>query len=224
MKRLFNLFLAVVMIFSFTCIQVYAANGTGGSGNIDGGGGSMGDATSHGSWNPGNEGVRVTVVRASDHAVVTTPFDLTNKTPSAGIYHFGKVSKIQYNNGTGLSPVQGGYSYKNPVQPMPRIISTNGRNNIEAIKKYFCSEYVVKFIAEETGMDYDTLISGEYKILLEPIAYYKFQGVMIATTATEAALYDEVVGGQLRYWMGSLTAKNLPLSMFLETPDLGYPA
>lgn len=74
MKRLFNLFLAVVMIFSFTCIQVYAANGTGGSGNIDGGGGSMGDATSHGSWNPGNEGVRVTVVRASDHAVVTTPF------------------------------------------------------------------------------------------------------------------------------------------------------
>jgi len=223
-KRLFNLFLAVVMIFSFTCIQVYAANGTGGSGNIDGGGGSMGDATSHGSWNPGNEGVRVTVVRASDHAVVTTPFDLTNKTPSAGIYHFGKVSKIQYNNGTGLSPVQGGYSYKNPVQPMPRIISTNGRNNIEAIKKYFCSEYVVKFIAEETGMDYDTLISGEYKILLEPIAYYKFQGVMIATTATEAALYDEVVGGQLRYWMGSLTAKNLPLSMFLETPDLGYPA
>ena len=224
MKRLFNLFLAVVMIFSFTCIQVYAANGTGGSGNIDGGGGSMGDATSHGSWNPGNEGVRVTVVRASDHAVVTTPFDLTNKTPSAGIYHFGKVSKIQYNNGTGLSPVQGGYSYKNPVQPMPRIISTNGRNNIEAIKKYFCSEYVVKFIAEETGMDYDTLISGEYKILLEPIAYYKFQGVMIATTATEAALYDEVVGGQLRYWMGSLTAKHLPLSMFLETPDLGYPA
>lgn len=141
-KRLFNLFLAVVMIFSFTCIQVYAANGTGGSGNIDGGGGSMGDATSHGSWNPGNEGVRVTVVRASDHAVVTTPFDLTNKTPSAGIYHFGKVSKIQYNNGTGLSPVQGGYSYKNPVQPMPHIISTNGRNNIEAIKKYFCSEYV----------------------------------------------------------------------------------
>lgn len=101
MKRLFNLFLAVVMIFSFTCIQVYAANGTGGSGNIDGGGGSMGDATSHGSWNPGNEGVRVTVVRASDHAVVTTPFDLTNKTPSAGIYHFGKVSKIQYNNGMG---------------------------------------------------------------------------------------------------------------------------
>ena len=82
----------------------------------------------------------------------------------------------------------------------------------------------MQLVANHTGMDYDTLIGGEYKILLEPIAYYKFEGVMIATTATEAALYDEVVGGQLRYWMGSLTAKNLPLSMFLETPDLGYPA
>ena len=184
----------------------------------------MGNATSHGSWNPGNEGVRITVVRASDHAVVTTPFDLTNKQPAAGIYHFGKVSKIQYNGGAALSPVQGGYSYKNPAQPIPRIISTNGNNNIEAIKRYFCSEYAVKLIAEQTGMDYETLIGGEYKILLEPIAYYKYEGVMIATTATEAAMYDEVVSGHLRTWMGSLTHKNLPLSMFLETADLGYPA
>ena len=56
MKRLFNLFLAVVMIFSFTCIQVYAANGTGGSGNIDGGGGSMGDATSMAVGTPETKG------------------------------------------------------------------------------------------------------------------------------------------------------------------------
>ena len=155
---------------------------------------------------------------------MTTPFDLTNKQPAAGIYHFGKVSKIQYNGGAALSPVQGGYSYKNPAQPIPRIISTNGNNNIEAIKRYFCSEYAVKLIAEQTGMDYETLIGGEYKILLEPIAYYKYEGVMIATTATEAAMYDEVVSGHLRTWMGSLTHKNLPLSMFLETADLGYPA
>lgn len=73
-------------------------------------------------------------------------------------------------------------------------------------------------------MDFETLISGEFKLLLEPIAYYKFEGVMIATTATEAALYDEVVNGHLRTWMRDLTHKNLPLSMFLEVPDLGYPA
>lgn len=224
MKRIISVLLSFAIMLTALCVPAFAEGGTGGSGNIDGGGGSMGNATSHGSWNPGNEGVRITVVRASDHAVVTTPFDLSNKQPAAGIYHFGKVSKIQYNGGAALSPVQGGYSYKNPAQPIPRIISTNGNNNIEAIKRYFCSEYAVKLIAEQTGMDYETLIGGEYKILLEPIAYYKYEGVMIATTATEAAMYDEVVSGHLRTWMGSLTHKNLPLSMFLETADLGYPA
>lgn len=112
MKRVISTFLSLALLLALLCMSAYAD--TGGSGNIDGGGGSMGDATSHGSWNPGNDGVRVTVVRASDHAVVTTPFDFTNKTPSEGIYHFGKVSKLQYNNGTGLSPVKGGYTFKIP--------------------------------------------------------------------------------------------------------------
>ena len=179
MKRIISVLLSFAIMLTALCIPAFAEGETGGSGNIDGGGGSMGDATSHGSWNPGNEGVRITVVRASNHAVVTTPFDLTNKQPAAGIYHFGKVSKIQYNNGTALSPVQGGYAYKNPAQPIPRIISTNGNNNIEAIKRYFCSEYAVKLIAEQTGMDYETLIGGEYKILLEPIAYYKYEGLSL---------------------------------------------
>ena len=172
--RMKNLLLRVLPLFLIFCLlcPMTAFADTGGSGNIDGGGGGMGQGTSTNSWSPGNEGVRVTVVRASDHAVVTTPFDFTNKAPSAGIYHFGKVSKLQYNNGVSLSPVKGGYTYKNPGQTMPRIISTNGSNNIEAIKKYFCSEYVVKRIADITGMNYDVLIGGEYKILLEPLAYY----------------------------------------------------
>lgn len=221
MKRLWSILIIFSMLLCvFSPMTAYAV----GDGNIDGGGGSLGDATSHGSWNPGNEGVRVTVVRSSDHAVVTTPIDLTNKAPAASIYHFGKVSKLQYNGGTGLSPIQGGYACIKPTQAIPRIISTNGTNNINAIKSYFTDEQVIRAIANYSGMDFDTLVSGEYKLLLEPIAYYKFEGVMIATTATEAALYDEMVGGQLRAWMGSLTAKNLPLAMFLETADLGYPA
>jgi hypothetical protein len=197
---------------------------TGGSGNIDGGGGGMGQGTSTNSWSPGNEGVRVTVVRASDHAVVTTPIDFTNKTPSNVRLHFGGKSKISYTNSQTLVPSVDPYKFINPGQTMPRIISTNGSNNIEAIKKYFCSEYVVKRIADVTGMNYDVLIGGEYKILLEPIAYYKFEGTMIATTATEAALYDEQTSGLLRRRMVSLTHKNLPLAMFLEVSDLGYPA
>ena len=96
MRKLWSVLLTLAVVFCMsTPLTAYAT----GEGNIDGGGGNMGDATSHGSWNPGNEGVRVTIVRSSDHAVVSTPFDLTNKAPSSSIYHFGKVSKIQYNNG-----------------------------------------------------------------------------------------------------------------------------
>ena len=43
-------------------------------------------------------------------------------------------------------------------------------------------------------------------------------------TATEAALYDQQVNGGLRAKMLSLTHKNLPLAIFLEKADLGYPA
>ena len=120
MKRVLSIILSFVLLL-WIPTMVYAT----GEGNIDGGGGSMGGATGHGSWSPGNEGVRVTVVRASDHATVTTPLDLTNKVPPDSIYHFGKVSKLQYNSGVSLSPVKGGYSYIKPAQAIPKIISTN---------------------------------------------------------------------------------------------------
>jgi len=223
MKKII-IFTSILLVALSLLFPMNAFADTGGSGNIDGGGGGMGSGTSNNTWSGGNEGVRVTVVRASDHAVVTTSFDFTNKPPVSSIYNFGKVCKLQYSNGANLTPIKGGYVAVKPTQTMPRIISTNGSNNIEAIKKYFCSEYVVKRIAEVSGMKYDNLIGGDYKILLEPIAYYKFEGVMIATTATEAAMYDEQVGGLLRKRMVSLSHKNLPLAMFLEVADLGYPA
>ena len=221
MKRLLSAFLSLALLLCMISpVSVYAV----GEGNIDGGGGGMGDGTSSNSWTPGNDGVRVTVVRASDHSAVTAPIDLTNKTPSSSIYHFGKVSKLQYTGGRGLSPVQGGYTFKNPAQSLPRIINTNGSTNITAIKSYFTDEQVIRSISETVGMDFDVLINGEYKLLIEPFAFYKFEGVMVLTTATEAALYDAQVGGLLRKRMVSLSHKNLPLSMFLEVADLGYPA
>lgn len=221
MKRLLSAFLSLVLLFCLISpVSVYAV----GDGNVDGGGGGMGDGTSTNSWTPGNEGVRVSVVRSDDHAIVTTPIDLTNKPPNSSIYNFGKVSKLQYNGGRSLSPVKGGYVAIKPTQAIPRIISTNGSNNIEAIKSYFTDEQVIRSIAGLTGMNFDVLIGGEYKLLLEPIAYYEFEGVMIATTATEAAMYDEQVSGLLRKRMVSLSHKNLPLAMFLEVADLSYPA
>ncbi len=186
---------------------------------MDGGGGGMGQGTSQNKWTPGYDGVRVSVVRTSDHSVVTTPIDLTNQTIPSNVYHFGKVSKLQYSGGAGLSPAQGGYGYTNPSQALPRIVSSSGNSNIAAIKSYFTDEQVVRSIAGLTGMEFDVLVNGEYRLLIEPIAYYTFQGAFIATTATEAALYDELLSGGLRRKMVSLSHKNLPLALFLETPD-----
>ena len=222
MKKSIRVIAGIVLAIFLFCPMVAFAD-TGGSGNIDGGGGGMGSGTSSNYWNSGDEGVRITVVRASDHALVTSPIDFTNKTPTDVRVHFGS-SKISYTNGQTLVPSSSSYSFIIPEQTIPRIISSDGNNNIEAIKHYFCSEYVIMRIADITGMDYDILIGGDYKILLEPIAYYTFQGIRIATTATEAALYDEQTSGLLRGWMQSLTHKNLPLAMFLEVSDLGYPA
>lgn len=223
MKKITSSIISLMMVLCLFCPKTAFAS-TGGSGNVDGGGGGMGSGTATNSWSSGNEGVRVTVVRASDHAVVSTPVDLTNKRPSASIYHFGKVSKLQYSRGNKLQAYKGGYIYKNPGQTIPKIISSNGSNNISAIKKYFTDEQVIRAISNITGMNYDVLIGGQYKILLEPIAYYKFEGNMFATTATEAALYDEQTSGLLRRKLVSLSHKNLPLAMFLEVSDLGYPA
>ncbi|EAE3172389.1 hypothetical protein JHQ42_14565 [Listeria monocytogenes] len=222
MKRLLSVLLLLTLLFTSLCsTTAYAV----GDGNVDNGGGGMGQGTSTDKWSPGNEGVRVTVVRASDHAVVTTPIDLTNKRPDDIQSHFGKVSKLSYTGGRGLSPSGSKYSYVNPAQALPTIISSgSGNANIEAIKSYFTDEQVIRSIAGMTGMDFDTLVGGDYKLLIEPIAYITFQCVKVAMTATESALYDEQVGGLLRSKMVSLSHKNLPLAMFLEVADLGYPA
>ena len=220
MKRILALLLSIVLMLGIA-VPAYAT----GDSNIDGGGGNMGDGTSTNYWNPGMDGVRVSVVNVDSHAVVGNIIDLTNKTPTSGIIHFGKVSKLSYNAGRSLSPVVGSYAYINPSQSLPRIISSGDQPaNINAIRSYFTDEQVIRGIAGYVGMDFDTLIGGDYKIVIEPIAYFVYEGAYYAMTATEAALYDQKVSGGLRAKMTSLTHKNLPLAIFLEEADLGYPA
>ena len=222
MKRIFAFFLSLLLILGICPMSALAD--TGGSGNVDGGGGSMGQGTSQNSWNPGMDGVRVTVIYSETQKPASASIDLTSKTPAIKI-HFGKVSKIQYRDGSSISPTTSSYVYYNPAITMPRIISTgSSKASIEAIKKYFCDEIIVRYIAELTGISYDDLITEKYKLLLEPIAYFKHNGVMYAMTAHEAALYDHQTGGALRRTMTSLTHKNLPLAMYLEYSDLGFAA
>ena len=197
-----------------------------GEGNLDGGGGSMGQGTSQNKWTPGMEGVRVTVILADTRTPVTQPIDFTNKRPTNIQLHFGKVSKLSYNKGTALSASGEAYTFINPGQSLPRIISSQslGAASIEAIKSYFTDEQVIRSIANLTGMDFEVLTNGKYKLMLEPIAYVVFQGVNVAMTATEAALYDQTINGAMRAMLPTVAFQNLPLSMFLETADLGYPA
>ena len=194
MKRILSLLLALVIAIS-AAVPAYAT----GDGNFDGGGGSMGDGTKTNYWNPGMDGVRVSIVDVGSHSVVRTPIDLTNKVPIANVAHFGKVSKLSYNAGRGLSVSVSGYSYRNPSQSLPKIISTSSsKASIAAIRSYFTDEQVIRSIAGYAGMDFDTLIGGDYKLVVEPLAYLCYNGQQFAMTATEAALYDQIVNGDLR--------------------------
>jgi hypothetical protein len=195
-----------------------------GDGNMDGGGGSMGGGTGTNFWNEGEDGVRVTVVRASDNTPVSASIDITNHNESNIVFHYGKKSKLQYRNGSILSPSQNKYTYTIPQKALPKIISNGGNANIAVIKSYFCSAGTLERLADVIGTSYDTLINGNYKLLIEPIAYFTFYGQKYAMTATEAALYDQKASGGLRSKMVSLSHQNLPLSLYLEKSDLGYPA
>ena len=98
MKGKWRILCAVFLCCWLCAIPVKAV----GDGNVDGGGGSMGQGSSHNVWSPGNDGVRVTVVRAEGREPVTRPVDLTNKKPKID-YSFGKVCKLSYSGGTALS-------------------------------------------------------------------------------------------------------------------------
>lgn len=217
-RRIFTLILSVSLLL-LSGMTAFAS----GEGNIDGGGGGMGSGTATDVWHS-QDGIRITVVTA-DGGIAAASFDLSNFNISGNILHFGKVSKLQYSGDAFLSLDAGSYDCSKPGIALPRIISgSNSRASIEAIRRYFCSEYAAQLVSAKSGIPFEELISGSYKLVIEPIAYFTHGGRNYAMTATEAALYNQKSGGTLRSRMPSLTHQNLPLSIFLETPDLGYPA
>lgn len=220
-KQIFTAFLAAAILSGAFFIPAFAGKG---SGNMNGGGGGMGHGNSQNVWDNGDDGIRVTVVQAGTNRPVSRPFDMTNRNEGNIEGHFIKKSKLTYRSGSPLVASRNKYTYVNPSKRMPTIITGNSHNNIPAIKHYFCSSETLKKIASIVGCGYNKLTDGEYKLLLEPIAYFTFQGHKWAMTATEAALYNRMAKGKLRSRMVSLTSQNLPLSLFLERADLGYPA
>ena len=207
---------------AFFCLQIVAF--AEGDPNIDNGGGGLKDGSAENFWNPGNDGVRITVVDSESGMPKSASYDYTNKNVSDIAIHFGKISKAEYVSGAGLSATTSAYTFINPAEPLPTIVSDGSGASIEEIRSYFTDEQVVRRIAEHTGIKYDKLTSGDYKLMLEPIMYITYDGVRTAMTATEAALYNMQTDGDLINKFGPLSHKNLPLSMFLEKDELGYTA
>lgn len=207
---------------AFFCLQIAAF--AEGDPNIDNGGGGLKDGSSENFWIPGNDGVRVTVVDSETGAVKSASIDYTNTNASDIALHFGKISKAEYVGGSALSATTSSYTFINPTEPLPTIISDGSGASIEEIRSYFTDEQVVRRIAEHTGTKFDDLTNGDYKLMIEPIMYITFNGIRTAMTATEAALYNMQTGGEMINKMGPLSHKNLPLAMFLEKDALGYTA
>lgn len=210
--------LLIAMLFPTTVLAA-------GDPNIGGGGGGMGNGSTGNYWNETYEGVRVTVVSSTTGLPVSQSIDISNKSTIDVKIHFGKTSKASYRAGASLSPRVNGYTSVLPALPLPRIINCNAYPaDINRVRRYFTDEQVLRSIAGYVGMNFDTMIGGDYKLMIEPIAYIVFGGNLTALTATEAALYNQQLGGNLRAWFGALTNKNLPLAIYLEHDELGYSA
>ena len=220
-KRIRMVAAAMAAIF---CLQTIVFADSGGDSNIDNGGGGLGEGSSQNYWNPTDDGVRVTVVDSETGVVKSASVDYSNANVGDIAFHFGKKCKAEYVSGASLSATTSQYVYKTPSQSLPTIIS-DGESlfaDIDQIRSYFTDEQVVREISNHVGIAYNKLISGDYKLMLEPIMYITYNGIRTAMTATEAALYNIQTGGDLRSKFAPLSHKNLPLAMFLEKDDLGY--
>lgn len=205
------------------------ASHAGGSGNVDGGGGNLNQGTAGYYWpDTGYDGARVTVVDAESGQRASVPVDYTNQNVdmlSQSICHFGNVSKLDYRNGAALTPRVGGYRYRNPQVPVPQIISGNSRKaDIARIRSYFCSEAAAVMVAMDTGIPFEDIEAGKYKLVVEPVIYLVYQHVYYAMTTTEAGLYNQLTGGDLGEHFPTVVMKNLALALFLERDDLGFSA
>ena len=223
MKRFYT-----ALLCFFLLITTVSATG---DPNIGIGGGGLGGGSSQNLWY-GDEGVRVTIVDIDTMQPITSSIDIMrepfylDKWNNGNLRHFGKVCKLEYRNGASLIPYPGNYvCFSDKQHPMPKIIKTNSQSaNVQAIRSYFTDEQVLRGICDLNGFNYNSLIDSNYRVMIEPVAHFLYHGLPYAMTATEAALYNIQTNGDLRACMAPLTHQNLPLAIYLEKADMGYPA
>ncbi len=238
-RELFILIFIVLLLFQGNRMVTADSNMDGGGS----GGGTQG-GTSDNYYSSGDDGVRITVIniKTGIRANGTWTIDYFRKSKeNKAIVHFGKYSKLEYMGVAGYSSSKalqqssegyrvdsGGKTVAYQVEEMPTIVSSSlGNSDIDEIKDYFDDKARLEVIASRVGMSYEEMTNGNYKLIIEPVIYFTFEGKYMAMTAHEAALLDlalggtATTGGQLRAKFVSFTHKNLPLSIFLKKKELG---
>ena len=199
--------------------------------NVDHGGGSVGTGTSEYMWANHREGIRVSVYDTELGQTVGMPRDYSNATTaqvSSWVdFWWGNHTKLYYTGGKSLSRSSATYrTYQVRGATIPEVI-TDPSVTTQEIKQFFRRTDVIQNIAEDFGVSYETLISGKYKLLLEPVVYVVYEGKGYCFSATEIAvfeLYHEPAPGTMKNRIGAITHQNAPLSMFLEYTDIDIPA
>jgi len=210
--------------------------------NIYGGGGTMGKGTSKNKWAVKSqsgvtiydaEGFRVYLVNSSTGVPVSASVDITNSDVSeTNMYNGRGKTKYEYNYvDSSFNSLDAAYKkvlVNTSPKKLPQIIPWNEGNSearIDAIKNWFLEKNYANWVLAQLGTDIDEVRTGGYLLAVEPIAYFRYNGLDYAMTATEVALYDKIKGGDVRNKLGPLTHKNLPLSVFLEDSEfIGNPA
>lgn len=107
------------------------------------------------------------------------------------------------------------------IPGMPQVIDNP---NSTEVRDFFCKEGTLIVVAQHMGISYDELISGKYKLMIEPIHYFHKYGSTdeMAFTATEYAIL--ALNGANFSSIQNRTKNAIPLALFLEDddPDLGY--
>ena len=143
----------------------------------------------------------------------TTPLTYGNK-----VTHFGKVSKMAYRDGAAIANTTGDYEFYS-VAGCPSVLGAT-QASPQTIKDFINNKAMLTQIAAWCGggLTYEKLISGKYKILVEPIMYCLIEGYKYAFTATEAALYKPH-GNVPGYTLINNTLAN---AFYLEFDELGW--
>ena len=217
----------------FTGLVLFTQTVFAGDPNIDGGGGEMGYGTNNNGWvirsqNGGliydAEGFRVYLVNSATGVPVSQSVDITNyNVAKSNVYNGRGKTKYEYKYvDSSLSNLDTDYQFARVTTSpklLPQIIpwgSGNSEARIEAIKEWFLTGSYADWVLLQLETNIDEVKAGGYLIAIEPIAYFRYNSNNYAMTATEVAIFNQIINGGLRNRIGSLSHKNLPLSLFLE--------